>query len=184
MGNSAGGNLTAALSLLVSFTSGPCAAFRKGLGPVFQQVSQILLYPSLELHHSYATRFKRASPDVQAKSLPVWVATMMESSYLPPYIDKEQIFIAPLVAEVELLRELKIPKMLVITAGKDCLKDEAAAYAEKLKKAGHKVDFTEYPESIHGFTHYKEGSKEYRRDDAECSWEQVCQALHEAFSSR
>ncbi|KAH7377424.1 alpha/beta hydrolase fold-domain-containing protein [Cadophora sp. MPI-SDFR-AT-0126] len=182
MGNSAGGNLTAALSLLISFNSGPCAAFRKELGPDFQQVLQVLLYPSVELHHSYTTRFERTSPDVQAKSLPTWVATMMEGSYLPPYIEKEQIFVAPLVADVGLLRELKIPKTLVITAGKDCLKDEAAAYAENLKAAGHEVSLTEYPESIHGFTHYQEGSKEYRGEDVVGSWMEVCRAFNEAFS--
>jgi acetyl esterase/lipase len=107
---------------------------------------------------------------------------MMEDSYLPPYIEKEQIFVAPLVADVKLLRELKIPKTLVITAGKDCLKDEAAAYAVKLKEAGHKVNFTEYPESIHGFTHYEEGNKEYRGGDVIGSWNEVCKAFNDAFS--
>src|SRR5690242_5656473 len=101
MGNSAGGNLAAALSLLVSFTSGPCAPYKAGLGQKFQQVSQVLLYPSLELNHWYRSRFERSSPDVQATSLPILVASMMEASYLPPYIDKENIFVAPMVAAVE-----------------------------------------------------------------------------------
>jgi hypothetical protein len=55
------------------------------------------------------------------KRLPVWAAEMMEASYLPPYIDKQQVFVAPLTAEVELLKQLRLPPVLVINAGMDCI---------------------------------------------------------------
>ncbi|KAF4626770.1 hypothetical protein G7Y89_g11386 [Cudoniella acicularis] len=184
MGNSAGGNLTAALTLLLSFTSGPCAKFRTALGPRFRQVLQVLLYPSTELHHPYSTRFERSSPEVKEKSLPVWVAGMMEACYLPPCVDKNQIFIAPLLAEVPLLKELEIPPAIILTAGLDCLKEEAVSYSRKLKEAGHAALLTEYPLAIHGFTHYQPGNKEYREDDVIGSWNEIIEALKAAFKGK
>lgn len=181
MGNSAGGNLTASLSLLLSFTQGPCAAFRRGLPPNFRQCLQILLYPSVDLGRTYTERFGDADQETQAKSLPAWVASMMEASYLPPYIDKSSIFVAPMNADLSLLESLKPPSAMVLTAGKDCLKLEAELYAEKLKQAGVTLTFHEYPEAIHGFSHYKEGSKDFRREDVEDCWKRVCDALKMAF---
>lgn len=187
LGNSAGGNLSAALSLLVSFTDGPCAKFREGLNePDFCQVLQVLLYPSVRLNVPYSARLEQAEgkddeESVRARSLPVWAATMMEASYLPPYIDKAQMFVAPVVTEVALLKQLSLPRALIITAGLDCLKYEAWEYAEKLEEAGVKSTMRNYPMAIHGFTHYKEGNKGYRKEDVEDSWGQVCAALKDVF---
>ncbi|KIX10716.1 uncharacterized protein Z518_01800 [Rhinocladiella mackenziei CBS 650.93] len=183
LGNSAGGNLTAALSLLVSFTSGPCAQFRDGLRARFRQVLQVLIYPSVQLQSPYSERWLQGDTEVREKSLPIWAAEMMEASYLPPYIDKHQIFVAPLTAEVELLKQLRLPPALVINAGMDCLKYESRAYAEKLQQAGVNVSVREYPQAIHGFTHYKEGDKDYRKEDVEGSWREICNALKAAFDT-
>lgn len=183
MGNSAGGNLTASLALLTSFTTGVCAKFRKNLSPKFNQVLQVLLYPSLQLQSPYSERWKQGDEAVRAKSLPIWAATMMEASYLPPYINKNQIFVAPLTAEVALMKQLMLPPALIITAGMDCLKYEARGYADKLQDAGVKVVLKDYPQASHGFTHYKEGHKDYRKDDVENSWKEVCNALKRAFHS-
>lgn len=183
MGNSAGGNLTAALSLLVSFTSGPCAEFRNNLGPNFRQVVQVLLYPSVRLTVPYSKRWAEGDEQVKAKSLPVWVAEMMEASYLPPYIDKDQIFIAPLLAGVDILRSLALPPAIIITADMDCLKYEASEYATKLQEAGVPVRLKNYPGCIHGFTHYPKDSKDYRDHDVRDSWKEVTDALIQAFGT-
>ncbi|KAH7019648.1 alpha/beta hydrolase fold-domain-containing protein [Ilyonectria destructans] len=181
MGNSAGGNLAASLSLLLSFTSGPCASFRKGLPPHFRQVLQALIYPSVDLNRSYVERLGASDEGTQASSLPSWAATMMEASYLPPYIDKSQVFISPLKVEIPLLKSLQPPSAVVVTAGKDCLKLEAEKYAEKLRQGGVSVIAYEYPEAIHGFSHYKEGSKEFRKEDVEGCWEHIATALRMSF---
>ncbi|KAG4277677.1 hypothetical protein FPRO04_14055 [Fusarium proliferatum] len=184
MGNSAGGNLTASLSLLLSFTNGPCAAFRQALPANFRQCLQILLYPSLDLSRDYGERFGDTDQEVQARSLPVWAVSMMEASYLPPYIDKTQIFVAPLNADVPLIKSLAPPSAVILTAGQDCLKREAQLYSEKLKQADVSLLFHEYPDAIHGFSHYTEGSKDFRKEDVEDCWSRICSVLQEAFASK
>lgn len=175
MGNSAGGNLTAALSLLLSFTSGPCARYKERLPKSFRQVAQVLLYPSLSCNVPYFNRYSEGDEAVRAASLPAWAATMMEASYLPPQIDKHQIFIAPLDADVEMLQSLELAPVLCITAGKDCLKYEAEKYVAKLRSAKRHVEYHECTEAIHGFSHYKKG---YENDRENC-WSWVFEFLQE-----
>ncbi|GJC86496.1 arylesterase [Colletotrichum liriopes] len=178
MGNSAGGNLTAALTLLLSFTSGPCAGFRKALPNNFRQSAQVFIYPSTSCGRPYRDRFTDSEPEVQAESLPVWVAGMMEAAYLPPYIDKEQIFISPLETPVGLLGSLRPPPTLCLTAGKDCLKFEAQAYTKKLREAGVEVTEHEYPGVVHGFSHHK---GKYFEEVEDC-WRRVEEFLLTQFS--
>lgn len=182
MGNSAGGNLSASLSLLLSFSSGPCAQYRQALPGNFRLLKQVLLYPSVECNHLYRTRFQRTEAKVQAKSLPIGVAELMESSYLPPHVNKEQIFIAPLSTEIDLLRELQPPPALFFTAGLDCLKEEAVMYAQKLREAGVEVEEHDYPEAIHGFSHYTKGN-DFRVDDVEHCWKRIRETLTEVFGT-
>lgn len=173
IGNSAGGNLTASLTLLLSITSGPCARFRNGLPNTFMLAGQVLLYPSVACSKPYADRYKASDAAVRAASLPIWAASLMEASYLPPYIDTQQIFIAPVDADVELLRSLHLPATLCLTAGKDCLKFEAIEYTDKLEAAGVKVVKHEYSDAIHGFSHHK---KDYFEDRKDC-WRRVHEFL-------
>ena len=179
MGNSAGGNLTGSLSLLLSFSKGPCAHFREQLPSTFQEVAQILLYPGLRLNSQYSERFNEANEEVRAASLPVWAATLMEASYLPPSIDANQIFITPLEAESSLLRTLNVPPVLCITAGNDCLKYEARQYVANLQSAGCTVLHHECMDAIHGFSHYKKG---YEKQREEC-WSLVTDFLQRSFDS-
>lgn len=182
MGNSAGGNLVASLSLLLSFTSGPCREFRNALPESFGLKGQVLLYPSTACHRPYQSRFEQAGDEVRAKSIPIWAATLMEASYLPPYIDPNQIFVGPAAIDVELLKSLRPPPAVVITAGLDCLKLEAHAYADKLKRAGVQVEEKEYSDAIHGFSHYKEGNKDYQKENVEDCWKGITNFLCGVFT--
>ncbi|KAF9872442.1 hypothetical protein CkaCkLH20_09939 [Colletotrichum karsti] len=186
MGNSAGGNLVACLALLLGFTSGPCARFRRGLPSDFLIATQIVLYPSMALQIPYQERLNSSGADdeqVRARSLPSWVATMMEASYTPPHVDKNQIFVAPALADVELVESLQMPNTLIVTAGKDCLKFEARRYAETLRRAGVSVTEHEYPEAIHGFSHHQPESKDYRKEDVEDCWERIRRHLKNQLQS-
>ncbi|CRK18829.1 hypothetical protein BN1723_002887 [Verticillium longisporum] len=80
VGCSAGGNLATSLSLLVAFTAGPTAPFRAALSPHFRQVAQVLVYPCLAFHERYGERFARATPEAQAKSIPVVMLEKMEAA--------------------------------------------------------------------------------------------------------
>lgn len=180
MGNSAGGNLAATASLLLSFSQGSNTKFRTSLPSNFKLRAQVLLYPSIETGVPYADRFQRASPEVQAQSLPIWAAQLMEDAYLPPAVHRTQIFVQPLLVETGLLRDLQPPPALILTAGMDCLKAEADAYASKLRDAGITVTLFDYPHAKHGFSHYKKG-KDFRPEDVQDCWSRIADGLRESF---
>lgn len=180
MGNSAGGNLTATLSLLLSFTEGPCAAFRNQLPAEFQQRAQVLLYPSVDAGLTYGDRCRRSEEQVQKDSLPIWAAELMEDCYLPAPIERYQLFVRPLSADGELLRQLKVPRALILTAGRDCLKEEADQYGAKLRDAGVEVTLVDYPLAKHGFSHMWKGN-DFRPDDIQDCWARVSGALKQSF---
>ncbi|EXK38466.1 hypothetical protein FOXG_04759 [Fusarium oxysporum f. sp. lycopersici 4287] len=181
-GNSAGGNLTAALSLLLSFRSGPCSMFREGLPLDFKQVLQLMLCPSLELRLPYDLRLARSTIDAQKHSLPAWMARAMEQSYLPPRICKDEIFVSPAAASVELLRELDVSPAMLFTGSLDCLKEEGFCYAQNLTKGGKEVTFHEFEGGTHGFSvKPQEGSAEAQIMYEEC-WARICHSLRDAFS--
>ena len=181
LGNSAGGNLVASLSFLVAFTDGPNAAFRKDLPDDFQQVLQVLLYPSIDTGLPYATRFRRATPAVQAQSLPIPIAQLMEDAYLPISVDRNCVFVRPMLVEDGLLQSLTLPPALIMTAGLDCLEAEATLYAAHLEKGGVKVTLQAYPLAKHGFSHYQKGP-DFRKADVEDCWKRVTDRLGQAFN--
>jgi len=180
MGNSAGGNLVAALTLLVAFTEGPLATYRHRLPATFRQVAQVMLYPSLDTGVPYGERFERASKAVQEQSLPVGVAQLMEDAYLPPHISRDHLLIRPTLAAGDILSELRLPPALILTAGMDCLKEEADTYTRQLGQVGVTVHAHDYPQAKHGFSHYKKG-KDYRKEDVEDCWKRIAGMLREAF---
>ncbi|KAF5544636.1 carboxylesterase [Fusarium mexicanum] len=180
-GNSAGGNLTAALSLLLSFRSGPCSIFRDALPLDFKQVLHFMFYPSLELRLPYDLRLTRSTSDAQKHSLPAWMARAMEHSYLPPRVFKDDIFVFPVAASVDLLRELDIPPAVLFTGSLDCLKEEGFRYAQNLTKSGKEVIFHEFQGGTHGFSvKPQDGSTEAQAIYEEC-WARICHSLKEAF---
>ncbi|KAF5964357.1 hypothetical protein FBULB1_12830 [Fusarium bulbicola] len=181
-GNSAGGNLTAALSLLLSFRSGPCSILRNALPLDFKQVLQFMLYPSLELGLPYDLRLARSTIDARRHSLPAWMARAMEQSYLPPRVCKDDIFESPVAASVDLLRELDVPPAILFTGSLDCLKEEGFCYAQHLVKSGKDVDFQEFEGGTHGFSvKPQDGGTEAQVMYNEC-WDRICHSLREAFA--
>lgn len=169
-GNSAGGNLSAAFSLLNSFKSlrdtkmdgngeGGRDSPLKSLPETFKLRSQFLLVPSVRQGTSYAERRDDStSEEMKKASLPTWVACAMEDAYLPPPIDRKSPFVAPDMISEESLRSLVNQKMfpsraLVITAGLDCLSVEAGRFADKLNRAGVKVERKQFEGATHIFDH-------------------------------
>ena len=131
MGDSAGGNLAAVMSLLARDAGGP---------PLRHQV---LLYPSVDATlSSPSAESKRDAPVLPRAHIDTYLA-----HYLAGGSDPRDPLVSPLHAP-----DLSgLPEALVITAEHDPLVDEGRAYAERLTAAGVPVRLTEYVGMVHGF---------------------------------
>lgn len=131
-GDSAGGNLSAAVSLMSRDKNGPRIA------------CQVLIYPStniFELNSKswsyFANKFNVSKEDMESYT----------SLYVPRKEDRKSPYASPILAK----DFKKLPDTLVITAEIDPLRDEGEAYAKKLKESGIQVDVTRYKGVPHGF---------------------------------
>jgi acetyl esterase/lipase len=132
-GNSVGGNMSAALSLMRKDRSGPTISY------------QVLLAPATDAsvdtpsHHEYGTgRFLSRAFVKYAWDL-----------YAPDAKTRDNSYVSPLRASIDQLKGL--PPALVMTAENDPLRDEGEAYARRLKEAGVEVDAVRYNGTIHDF---------------------------------
>ncbi|MDX3383376.1 alpha/beta hydrolase [Streptomyces niveiscabiei] len=132
-GDSVGGNMTAALTLL---------AKERGDVPLVQQV---LFYPVTDAafdtpsYHQFATGYFLRRDGMR------W----FWDQYTADEADRAQITASPLRATTEQLTGL--PPALVITAEADVLRDEGEAYAAKLREAGVAVTAVRFQGIIHDF---------------------------------
>ncbi|MGW4823324.1 alpha/beta hydrolase [Streptomyces sp. NPDC004227] len=131
-GDSVGGDMTAAVTLLAKQRGGP--QFKK----------QIMMYPVTDANFNTAS-YKRFAENCWLTSEAMkW----FWNAYAPNAKDRENPIAAPLRATIDQLRGL--PSALVITDS-DVLRDEGNAYADKLKKAGVPTSVTKYPAITHDF---------------------------------
>lgn len=131
-GDSAGGNLAAAVTYL--------AAERKDLELAYQ----MLLYPStsFELTESYE---KYSEGYYLTKGTMDW----FREQYLTSVDDTASPLAAPMLIPDVATKQL--PPAFIMTAEFDPLCDGGEAYANKLKDAGVEVKYVCYPGMIHGF---------------------------------
>lgn len=132
-GDSAGGNMAAAVSLLAKERGGPEIDF------------QLLFYPVTDADFATGSYTAFASGPWLTRPAMEW----FWNAYLPDVAARKQITAAPLRASLEQLRGL--PEALVIVAENDVLRDEGEAYARKLAQAGVRVTSTRYNGTIHDF---------------------------------
>lgn len=135
MGDSAGGNLVAAISLMM----------RDNKKFVFQK--QILLYPVTYNDHSNDSPFHSVKENGKE-----WLLTSKKiNEYMNLYIKNKEDFnnyyVAPLLCN-DLSNQ---PKTLIITAEFDPLRDEGEAYGNKLRDFGNEVQIYCILDTIHGF---------------------------------
>jgi acetyl esterase len=132
-GDSAGGNLSAVVSLETrSDEVRPCFQLL-----VYPGVDMTLDHPSIAIMSS-GFLLERASID--------WFL----ERYLPPGHSRRDPRASPLHAS----SLAGAPPAFIATAGFDPLRDEGAAYADKLTAAGVKVDHRCYGGLVHGFLHF------------------------------
>ena len=130
-GDSAGGNLAAALALLVRDQGGPALSF------------QLLVYPVT--HHSYDTP---SYLEYHEGYLLTREAMRWNWNH---YLADEASGLDPLASPL-LAPDLRgLPPALVITAECDTLRDESEAYARRLADAGVPVQIQRYDGMLHAF---------------------------------
>jgi acetyl esterase len=131
-GDSAGGNLSAVVSLMARDKGGPSLIY------------QLLIYPVTDLS-SFDTDSHRQHGEGY-----ILTKDGMEY-YRDHYVEHEKELQNPYVSPL-LAQEMKgLPPALVITAQFDVLTDEAEAYANRLKEAGVQVKYICFDGMIHAF---------------------------------
>lgn len=135
IGDSAGANLAAAVSLL---------ARDRG---EFKVNRQILLYPVTHNNHSDDSPY----PSVKENGTDYLLTQKRIREYIELYVpDKKELnnpYVAPILAQ-DLSDQ---PETLIITAEYDLLRDEGEDYGRRLYEAGNKVEIYRIKQAIHGF---------------------------------
>ena len=130
-GDSAGGNLSAALSLR--------ARERGGLAPA----AQVLIYPGLGLRHDPDA----SGAPADAAMLSAEEIRYYDRAYLGPSATTNDPYAAPL-----LNRDYGgLPPALILAAGHDPLRADAEVYAARLREAEGQVELQIAPGLVHGW---------------------------------
>ena len=133
IGDGTGGNIAAALTLMVNQRGGPDLA------------GQVLLSPATDAgcdtpsFHEFAEAYHLRADAMK------W----FWEQYLPDRSQRSQVTASPLRATAEQL--VGLPPALVITAEADVLRDEGEAYAAQLRQEGVPVTAIRYEGMIHDF---------------------------------
>lgn len=159
-GDSVGGNMSAALTLM--------AKERQDV----KFASQVLFYPVTDASFDTDSYHEFAEGYFLAREGMKW----FWDQYTTSETERAEITASPLRATVEQLRDL--PPALVITAEADVLRDEGEAYAAKLRTAGVPVTATRYLGIIHDFVMV---NSLHETHAAQGAIKQAVQALKEAL---
>ncbi|EEG30412.1 carboxylesterase Est2 [[Clostridium] methylpentosum DSM 5476] len=135
IGDSAGGNLAAVVSLM---------ARDRG---EFMPKRQILIYPATHYDHTPQSPFE----SVRENGMGYLLTSKRVCDYMELYSkdpeDFQNPYFSPLLAP-DLSGQ---PKTLLITAQYDPLRDEGEAYGQRLKDEGNDVLIHRMPDALHGF---------------------------------
>jgi acetyl esterase len=151
VGDSVGGNMAAAVTLLAKERRGPKIAF------------QVLFYPVTDANFENGSYCAFADGPWLTRRAMEW----FWDAYLPDVPARKQIFATPLNASIEQLRGL--PDALVIVDENDVLRDEGEAYAQRLEAAGVPVRLRRHAGLIHGFANATGANRRARAAMAEAA---------------
>jgi acetyl esterase len=131
-GDSAGGNLAAAVCLMARDRGKHVPA------------QQLLIYPIVSAEFSTPSYARYEDGYVLTRRAMEW----FWDQYAPAIADRAHPYATPLHADLA-----GLPPALVVTAGHDVLCSEGAAYAERLAASGTPAEYFDYPGMLHGFLH-------------------------------
>ena len=157
-GDSAGGNLAAAVALMARDRGGPSLAL------------QVLVYPVTDCD------FTRPSYTDNAEGYLLTAESMRFywDQYVPSAADRAQPYVSPMRA----VSLAGLAPALVITAEYDPLRDEGEAYARRLAESGVPVTQSRYPGMIHAFFRFTNSI-----DAARAAVAEVVAALQKAWGT-
>ncbi len=155
-GDSAGGNLAAAVCLLARERGGPSLRH------------QMLVYPVTDSDFDRPSYLDNAEGYFLTRGMMQW----FWGHYLADDSQASDPLAAPLHGDLA-----GLPAATVITAGYDPLRDEGVAYAEKLGAAGVEVEHREFKEMIHGFVSLNVGLTQ-----SGVAIDYLCQRLRDSFT--
>lgn len=135
VGDSAGGNLSAVVSMML-----------RDRGRKVPR-RQILIYPSTYWDHSEESPFRSVVENGNDFGLTMKKMEEYMDMYVPDHEKRKEPYISPIMAKD--MRNL--PETLIITAELDPLRDEGEAYGEALRAAGNEVSLFRVPDAVHGF---------------------------------
>lgn len=133
VGNSVGGNMAAATTLLSKQQAGP------------KLLLQVLLWPVTDANFETTSYIEYGKGRFLTTAMMKW----FWDNYLPDPDDRKDILASPLQASIEALKGL--PPALIQTAANDVLRDEGEAYGRKLNEAGVPVTVVRYNGLIHDY---------------------------------
>jgi len=130
-GDSAGGNLAAAVAIRARDRADLALAF------------QLLIYPIADFAFDTPSYLENAEGFGLTRDAMIW--------YWDQYLARADDGASPLASPLRAADLAGLPPALVVTAEYDVLRDEGEAYAARLRDAGVAVDLRRYPGQIHGF---------------------------------
>lgn len=133
VGNSVGGNMTAAVVLMAKEKGGPAIKL------------QALLWPVTDANFETGSYKELGEGRFLTRNMMIW----FWDNYLADKKVRKEIYASPLQATIEQLKGL--PPTLIQTAENDVLRDEGEAFARKLDEAGVPVTLTRYGGLIHDY---------------------------------
>jgi len=147
MGDSAGANLVASVSLKASKTK------------EIKIYKQILIYPSLQSDYSNETKYK----SVITKGKDYFFTQSKLEEYISLYVKNSNDLKDPYAFPLNKKIITSQPKTLIITADNDPLRDEGKKYAKRLKFWLNDVKYFNFEGAMHGFLTKIIGSKYKKR---------------------
>lgn len=132
-GDSAGGCITAAITLLAKERGEPSI------------MGQLLFYPVTDANFDTESYYQFAEGYFLRRDGMMW----FWDQYAPDHVERDQITASPLRASIDQLRDL--PPTLIITAEADVLRDEGEAYGNKLREADVPVTAVRFQGILHDF---------------------------------